>query len=62
MEYGVQDMVEFIDFTNDLVTLREDSDVEVVCSRKEAFGRVAIEAMDCGNPLIVTVAGGLMYV
>jgi len=59
VEYGVQDMVQFIDFTNDLVTLRADSDVEVVCSRKEAFGRVAIEAMDCGNPLIVTAAGGL---
>jgi len=59
VEYGVQDMVQFIDFTNDLVTLREDSDVEVVCSRKEAFGRVAIEAMDYGNPLIVTAAGGL---
>ncbi|WP_438347580.1 glycosyltransferase family 4 protein [Paenibacillus sp. FA6] len=59
VEYGVQDMVQFIDYTNDLMTLREASDVEVVCSRNEAFGRVAIEAMHFGNPLIVTAVGGL---
>lgn len=57
--YGIEDKVNFIDYTNNINQLRKNADVEVVCSRNEAFGRVAIEAMNFGNPLIVTNVGGL---
>ena len=35
------------------------SDVNLVPSRREPFGLVAIEAMDCGAPVIATNQGGL---
>lgn len=37
---------------------REFTDVELVCSRCEAFGRVTIEAMMSGNPVIGSDVGG----
>lgn len=55
----LEKFVNFIDYTNNLYSLRNEASVEVVCSRNEAFGRVAIEAMNHGNPLIVTNVGGL---
>lgn len=56
---NLEEIIEFIDYTNDIDLLRSDADIEIVSSRNEAFGRVAIEAMNFGNPLIVTNVGGL---
>lgn len=39
------DNVQFIEFTNDLYKIREESDIALVCSAAEAFGRVTIESM-----------------
>ena len=44
---------------NSLRRLYNISDVDIVPSRKEAFGLVALEAMACGIPVIATDQGGL---
>lgn len=41
-----------------MVELRENVDVELVCSKAEAFGRVTVEAMMGGIPVIGTNSGG----
>lgn len=41
-----------------MVKLREKVDIELVCSRAEAFGRVTIEAMMSGIPVIGSKSGG----
>lgn len=53
----MEDVVEFVGFVSDMKTLRENCDVELVCSKKEAFGRVTIEAMLSSNPVIASNAG-----
>lgn len=47
----------FLGFVSDMKKLRQQTDVELVCSGKEAFGRVTIEAMMAGNPVIGTDTG-----
>ncbi|CUO42908.1 glycosyltransferase family 4 protein [Clostridium disporicum] len=44
--------VKFLGFLNSLDKIREDMDLELVCSKKEAFGRVTVEAMMNMNPVI----------
>ncbi|ELP5183049.1 glycosyltransferase family 4 protein [Clostridium perfringens] len=44
--------VKFIGFTNELNNIRKNVDIELICSKKEAFGRVTVEAMMCGNAII----------
>lgn len=41
----------------DMKSLREKADVEIVASQKEAFGRVTIEAMMGGMPVIASDSG-----
>lgn len=43
---------------SDMVKLRENMDVELVCSRAEAFGRVTAEAMMGALPVIGSNTGG----
>ena len=49
--------VEFVDFTDDPFEYLRQSDVVIVPSRLEAFGRVTIEAMKCGKPVIASDTG-----
>ncbi|PAF15526.1 glycosyltransferase family 4 protein, partial [Terribacillus saccharophilus] len=58
-ELEVSDKFEFHGYKTELEPFRSLADIEVICSRNEAFGRVAIEALNHGNPLIVTSVGGL---
>lgn len=51
-------LVKFLGMRKDMSYLRSITDVELVCSRKEAFGRVTVEAMLAGNPVIGKNAGG----
>ncbi len=62
MELGLAKHVTFLGFVNDEAILRSiyrQADVVVVPSVFEAFGLVALEAMACGAPTIVTDVGGL---
>lgn len=49
--------IEFKGYVKDMKILREESDVEIVCSSMEAFGRVTVEAMLASNPVIASNAG-----
>lgn len=44
--------VKMIGFMDDLSEIRKEIDIELVCSKKEAFGRVTIEAMMSNNLVI----------
>lgn len=57
-ELGIEEMVEFIAFTEDPFSLVAASDVALMCSRGEGFGRVTIEAMKLGKPVIGARSGG----
>lgn len=49
----VKDHVHVLGFVNNIQEIRQKQiDVELVCSKSEAFGRVTIEAMQCGIPVI----------
>lgn len=47
----------FLGYVSNMKELRKKTDLELVCSNREAFGRVTIEAMMGGNPVIGTDTG-----
>lgn len=49
---NLQDCCRFLGFVSDMKGLRRKTDIELVCSSREAFGRVTAEAMMSGNPVI----------
>ena len=51
------DNVELAGFVSDMNALRMRSDVEIVASSMEAFGRVTVEAMLSGNPVLAADSG-----
>jgi L-malate glycosyltransferase len=57
-ELGVQGAVSFLGEREDVPTLLAAIDVLLVPSWREAFGRVAVEGMAMGVPVIVTAVGG----
>ena len=54
----LENKVKFLGVVHDMPALREKMDVELVCSRAEAFGRVTIEAMMASMPVIGSDTGG----
>jgi FkbM family methyltransferase len=58
-EKKLQECVQFAEFWNDPYPVMAEADIVLVCSRKEAFGRVALEAMLLGKPVVASNAGGL---
>lgn len=54
---GIADRVRFISFHPDPFSLVCDADIVLMCSRAEALGRVTVEGMKAGKP-IVGAAGG----
>ena len=51
-EFKIESYVSFIGYTNRIDDIRENMDLELVCSQNEAFGRVTVEAMMNMNPVI----------
>lgn len=51
-ELGVANKVEWLGFRKDLATVYAASDTVLMCSRSEAMGRVTLEAMSYGVPVI----------
>jgi glycosyltransferase involved in cell wall biosynthesis len=58
-DLGVADAVEWPGFVDDVRARLAAARVALVCSRAEAFGRAAVEAMAAGTPVVVADAGGL---
>lgn len=55
---GLANNVIFLGYLDNPVKLMANSDVFLMCSRNEAFGRVTIEAMTSGCPVIGANSGG----
>ncbi|MBB3108565.1 glycosyltransferase involved in cell wall biosynthesis [Paenibacillus phyllosphaerae] len=58
-ELGIEDRVIFAGFREDVLEICCASDILLLCSDNEPFGRVVIEAMSQGTPVIGTEAGGV---
>jgi glycosyltransferase involved in cell wall biosynthesis len=57
---GIGDRVVFKDFQKNPFPLLRTADVLLMCSRCEAFGRVTVEGMLAGKPVIGTRCGGTL--
>jgi glycosyltransferase involved in cell wall biosynthesis len=58
-ELRITNHVDFLGYRNDAAKVFEGSDVHLVCSQCEAFGRVAVESMALGVPVVGSRSGGL---
>lgn len=56
---GIEDRVKFIAFRRDISPIMNALDTLVLASTEEPFGRVLIEAMSMGVPVVATNAGGV---
>ena len=59
-EMKLEDCVKFVGYTENPLPVMQNSDVVLMCSRYEAFGRVTVEAMKVGKPVIGARSGGTM--
>lgn len=57
-EMNLQKHVTILGEVKDMKALRNQTDVEIMASKLEPFGRVTIEAMRASNPIIGTATGG----
>lgn len=55
-QLDIKDKIHIIGEVKDMKALRKEIDVELVCSKFEAFGRVTIEALDEGKPVVAANA------
>jgi glycosyltransferase involved in cell wall biosynthesis len=55
--HGVGDHVRFVGPQGDPIPLVARADVALMCSRMEGLGRVTVEAMKLGKPVVGTAAG-----
>ena len=55
---GVAGRIEFVPFVSDVRGLLSEASALLVCTEYEGMGRVAIEAMFCGCPVIARGSGG----
>jgi glycosyltransferase involved in cell wall biosynthesis len=58
-ELGLEDVVEFLGFRDDVPQALHELDVVVCPSHEEPFGRSIIEAMACARPVVAARVGGI---
>lgn len=58
-DLGIRDDLIFTDFREDIPQIMAAFDIFVLPSINEPFGRVLIEAMACGKPVVATEGGGV---
>ncbi|MPM60713.1 N-acetyl-alpha-D-glucosaminyl L-malate synthase [bioreactor metagenome] len=58
-QLGIAGSVDFVGFSDDTIGVMQQLDIMALCSEKESFGLVVIEAMLCGTPVIVSDCGGI---
>jgi len=56
---NVKNQIEWLGFINSPSTVYHNAAITLVCSRHEAFGRVAVESMGYGTPVVVSNSAGL---
>lgn len=56
-KYNIKENVEYLGFVDNIKELRKNIDVELLCSKSEAFGLVTVEAMMAGNVMIGSNSG-----
>ena len=56
--HNLVDRVTFHGHSDAPIALMNSADVVLMCSRREAFGRVTVEGMKLGKPVIGTKSGG----
>jgi len=54
---GLEKLVKFTDQVSDPSPIVKGSDIALMCSRSEAFGRVTVEAMKLGKPVVGARSG-----
>lgn len=54
----IKTSVTFLGYISDAIQVMQHVDVVLMCSRMEAFGRVTVEAMKAGKPVIGARSGG----
>lgn len=57
-EFDIGDEIEFLGYRTNLDHIRIEADIGLVCSRREAFGRVTVEAMASGMLVVASRTGG----
>lgn len=57
-QLGINDCFHFLDWRSDIPDILRASDVLVVASDQEPFGRTVVEAMATGLPVVATRSGG----
>ena len=55
---GIKNLIDFLPFQQDVKPLLSKASATLVCTEYEGMGRVAIEAMFCGCPVIARNSGG----
>ncbi len=59
IELNIQNEVKFLGYRRDIPQIMSLCDLLVVPSLREPFGRVVIEAMACGTPVVASSVGGM---
>jgi len=58
-QLGINDHISFLGNRTDVAAIMKSLDIFVLSSYNEGFGRVLVEAMHCGVPIVATNVGGV---
>ena len=59
---GINENIYFLGYRTDIPEIMSLCDLIVVPSLREPFGRVVIEAMACGTPVVASRVGGIVEI